>query len=326
MYHFIINPSSSSGNGIVIWNKVQNKLDESGIAYDYHITSSRADAISYTRQISESSNGDTDNQQLILIVIGGDGTFNAIINGIEDYSKVTIGYIPAGSSNDLARNLNISSDPEIALSTILSPQEYTLMDIGILEYELTSANNNSSLSNKEQSGKVNFSVSCGIGFDAAICLEANKSRLKEILNRFHLGKFVYVMIALKQLAALQKCGCKITLDAKKEIDINRFFFIATMIHKYEGGGFMFCPKADYQDKTLDLCTVSDIAKPKVIRILPTAYKGKHVGFDGINNHTAQRVSIKTELPCALHTDGEVVGLYDKISISLDPRQIRIITH
>lgn len=323
MYHFIVNPSSSSGNGMNIWKDVQKIIDKKEVQYDIHLTTSGFDAVEYARKLTSDESLES-NHLFMIVVIGGDGTLNAVVRGISDYSKVTIGYIPAGSSNDLARDLKIPSDYEAALSAVLSPKEYALMDIGELEYELTCESDDATIASQEKIGKTNFTVSCGIGFDAAICLEANQSKLKEVLNKIHLGKLVYVIIALKQLAAAKKCQCKVILDDKREIKMDNFYFVATMIHKYEGGGFMFCPEANYKDKILNVCTVGDIAKPMVLRILPTAYNGKHVRFKGINTYSAKKVSIKTDRPCALHTDGEVVGLYDKITITQDAKQIRMI--
>ena len=42
-----------------------------------------------------------------VIVLGGDGTVNEALQGMDDPGRVTLGYVPTGSSNDLARDLNI---------------------------------------------------------------------------------------------------------------------------------------------------------------------------------------------------------------------------
>ena len=56
-----------------------------------------------------------------LIVLGGDGTLNEAVNGIADLARVTLGYIPIGSSNDFARSLGLEQDPLKALEKILTP-------------------------------------------------------------------------------------------------------------------------------------------------------------------------------------------------------------
>lgn len=49
--------------------------------------------------------------------------------------------------------------------------------------------------------KRDFAVSCGMGFDAAVCEETNRSAFKKPLNRIILGKLAYLTISVKQLLA-----------------------------------------------------------------------------------------------------------------------------
>ena len=51
-----------------------------------------------------------------MVILGGDGTVNEAVQGIEDFDKAVISYIPTGSSNDLARDMGISKNPEEAMS------------------------------------------------------------------------------------------------------------------------------------------------------------------------------------------------------------------
>ena len=44
-----------------------------------------------------------------------------------------------------------------------------------------------------------FAVSAGIGFDAAVCHQVNRSKLKKILNKVGLGKLTYLGVALNQM-------------------------------------------------------------------------------------------------------------------------------
>ena len=48
-----------------------------------------------------------------------------------------------------------------------------------------------------------FLVSCGIGYDAAVCQEALDSPMKDALNKLGLGKLTYLGIGLKQMLTLQ---------------------------------------------------------------------------------------------------------------------------
>lgn len=303
MLHFIVNPASSTGNGWKIWEEAKKTLIETQTTYELHATTGIGSAKQFAADITAADTPVT------IVVLGGDGTINEVLTGIRDYSLVTLGYIPAGSSNDLARDLGLPRDPAQALAAILHPKEFAFMDIGVIQYgEKTK----------------NFGVSTGIGFDAAICHEALHSPLKKVLNRLHLGKLTYVGIALKQLIKTEKHGCTLLLDDCREIHVDRFYFVTCMVHKYEGGGFMFCPKADYNDGLLDVCVAGNISKPGVLRLLPPAYKGKHTRFKGIATYQAKKVSIVTDTPSPVHADGESCGIQTKITMTQDAKQLRVI--
>ena len=54
----------------------------------------------------------------ILLVVGGDGTINEVLNGILDFDRVRLGVIPTGSGNDFGRNLKLPKTPKESLRQI----------------------------------------------------------------------------------------------------------------------------------------------------------------------------------------------------------------
>ena len=60
--------------------------------------------------------------------------------------------------------------------------------------------------------KSHFAISCGIGFDAAVCHEVSVTPMKKILNRVGLGKLVYLFVALKQLLFLKPVPVTLRMD------------------------------------------------------------------------------------------------------------------
>lgn len=141
------------------------------------------------------------------------------------------------------------------------------MDVGTMSYE----------------GKHRrFAVSAGIGFDAAICHEAVVSKWKRILNRIHLGKFTYAVIALHRLLLTSTCPFHIVLDDEKEVSFPKGWFAAVMNHPCEGGGFYFCPDARPDDGQLNVLVVSGLKAPALLLTLPFALFGKHTKFHGVH--------------------------------------------
>lgn len=303
MLYFIINPNSSSGNGWKIWEKLNDKLVEQKIEFGAYVTAGKGSAKDYADEITR------DDEEKTIVVVGGDGTVNETLCGIRDFSHVTLGYIPAGSSNDLARDMGINTDPEKALDAVLNPTEYVYKDVGVISHGDTVRN---------------FSVSAGIGFDAATCYEADHSKMKKVLNKIGLGKLIYALICIKLLMGLKKRECTITLDDEKTVTYKRFIFVVAMVHRYEGGGLMFCPEADYGDGILDICAIGDISRFKVLRLLPKAYKGGHVNAKGIDIYKAKKIHIKTDSSAHVHTDGEDNGEQDDITITQDVNKLRVI--
>ncbi|MDE7131686.1 MAG: diacylglycerol kinase family lipid kinase [Lachnospiraceae bacterium] len=321
MYHIIINPTSKSGKGLAIWKTLEPVLLEKKVSYRTYISTHTGHVSELTSEIT--STASDAESPLNLILLGGDGTVNEALQGIKDFSKVNIGYIPTGSSNDLARALKLHRDPVELLLQILDGTHSRMIDLGILTYEDDSKI--VSRLHKRSEGKSRyFIVSSGIGFDAAVCEEALSSPIKNMLNRLKLGKLTYLGIALKQLITAKPVSCKIYPDGKDPFVIPKFLFSAFMVHPYEGGGFCFCPQADDTDGLLDLCVVGNLPKLIILLALPTAFFGKHYIFPRINHYRASSVRIKTSAPLWVHTDGEVYMKSDAISISCLKQRIRFL--
>ena len=217
MYHIIVNPASRSGRGRLIWKEtIKPALIERQIPYKAYFSKKAGDVARLAQEITSQAGSD----DLRLIILGGDGTVNETLQGISSFEHVVIGYIPTGSSNDLARDLGIPRDPLAALLHILSAEKdagrIRLMDRGSVTFGQT---------------KHSFAVSCGLGFDAAVCAEAMQSKIKDTLNKIGLGKLTYLGIALKQLFAAKPVSCTLYLDERDPIHIKKYLFAAAMNHR-----------------------------------------------------------------------------------------------
>ncbi|ROR31385.1 YegS/Rv2252/BmrU family lipid kinase [Mobilisporobacter senegalensis] len=305
MYHFIINPKSRTGNGLKVWHIVQAGLDEKKVHYAFHFTHYEYHATKLATQICNTYKGIKN-----IIVLGGDGTMNEVINGIDNYNEVILGYIPSGSSNDLARGLKISNDPLIALDRILTGKHFEYVDHGIIQ-------------TPSQTKLRKFAVSMGIGFDASVCFEALNSNIKIILNKLRLGKLTYPVIAIKNLVKHTPSDIHIIVDGIENYHFKKVFFIASMIQKCEGGGLIMTPNASYQDQKLSVCVIYDIPKIKALVLLPSLFIGKQHLFKGVKIFDAKTIEIKADKKMYVHTDGEYYGIHDHIVATCTKDQIRM---
>lgn len=323
MYHIIVNPASRSGKGGLIWKELEPVLKERNLEYEVLFSKESGHAAELVSELSKAHPEASPDAPLKLLVLGGDGTFNEVLQGISDFNVFQIGYIPSGSSNDLARDLNLPSNPHDCLNNILDCKTPYRMDLGCVTYNNTSGE----LSRLHGTTIMNpryFDVSSGIGYDAAICEEALASPIKKVLNRFGLGKLVYLIISLKQLITTKAKDATLILDDKTEIKLPNLLFAAFMIHRYEGGGFMFAPDADCTDGVIDICAVSNISKPAVLATLPKALKGKHFNRKGIEKYSASKIEITVSEPYWVHTDGEVSVKSSSLTITCIKEAINLL--
>ncbi len=303
MYTFIVNPNARSGMGEQTWHALEKILKEQEVSYRVFFTKYQKHATAITKKLTEEQSLRT------IIVLGGDGTVNEVVNGIADLSSTTLAYIPIGSSNDFARGMGLSADPVTALKHILSPSRYAYLNIGALRY---------------QEKKRRFAVSSGFGFDAAVCHQIQVSGFKKLLNRLHLGKMAYAFIALQRILTMTPRRMTLILDNNRNIIFDKVYFAASMNQNTEGGGFKFCPKADPSDDVLDIIVVAGLSKFKIISLLPTAFKGLHVHFKGVYTYQCKEAAFQSEYPLPVHTDGEPIFLQRSLHLALEEEKLRLI--
>lgn len=282
----IVNPDSSSGKGIKVWNRIKKILDEKNAPYNVHILSAPGQAEYVASRLTKELSGDCH-----ILVVGGDGTLNETLNGIRDFEHTKLSCIRSGSGNDFALNMKVDKDIEQALTHLLDEPEEMQVDYG----EVTADNY----------PPRKFLISCGVGYDADICREAAKSRLKKVLNRLGIGRLVYLFIGIKQIFTRKKTMALLYLDDNKPIRIKRLFFVVGMNHVYEGGGVPFCPDADPTDGIMDACLVRDMPKWKLLIAVPMVYSGNHLRFRKINCYKCKSMFLATMKPQQVHLDGEI---------------------
>ncbi|MDO4321054.1 MAG: diacylglycerol kinase family lipid kinase [Lachnospiraceae bacterium] len=335
MYYFIVNPASGSGKGILVWEKIKTELEQLGVSYRSFLLSGTEEAKKLAQGLSSLK------YPVTVIAVGGDGTINEIINGLTSFEHITLGCIPTGSGNDFVRGLGLARDPLEALQAILHPKKVTEINVGLTlcpgaaskKAEIPGANAASekagapgSNAASEKAGTPGFSyaVSSGIGFDAAVCNSVLHSRLKNLLNRFHSGKLIYLFTALWQLFTMKRQTMQITIDGKESHIYERAYFAAAMNLRYEGGGFMFCPEALPGDDHLDLLVANGISRLQALLLLPRALFGKHVGHTGVHIIRCQKADIRIPEKTCLHTDGEIPGFYRHVTFTLREEKLPVI--
>ena len=311
MYHFIMNPTASSGMGRKVWKEIKPVLKDQGVNYSLNVFKKQEKLVSFIKALTSKSETQADNNMLNdrqravikgafnepdvhIVVLGGDGTLNLVLNSIIDMDRTKLSCIRVGSGNDFARNVGVKKDAVKALFHLLKEPEEKILDYGEVEYMMPDG----------KYKKRRFIISSGIGYDADICEEVGRGKLKKVLNVIHLGKLVYVMIGIKQIFTRTNTKVKLCFDDKPPIYVPNLFFVVGMIHEMEGGGVPFCPHADPCDGMLDVCVARSASKPKLMLEVAMVYLKKHLMFSNIEEYRCKKLKVVVENSQWIHMDGE----------------------
>ena len=323
MFHVIVNPSSSSGRGKSKWDKIEERFKKSGVPYKVHFSSPAHTIEDICGELTSQG------EEVTLVILGGDGTMNAAVNGIRDFEHTKVGFIQTGSGNDLMKGLGIGKNIESLTDSILRSESVCACDIGRVTFHdqssrldpFTHRPLDPSLEGAFPFTRL-FNISAGIGFDAAVCEKADTSVFKSILNKIRMGKLIYIAEAIHMILASPMVTMKIECDGISKL-YPRTLFAVVMNTCYEGGGFKFCPDAVSTDGILDLFGANDLHRMNFFRIFPTAYDGSHLRFKGLFTGRGRKISIQSATPLWVHTDGEVFCKSSHITVDIFPHKLQL---
>lgn len=217
----------------------------------------------------------------LVIVAGGDGTVNEVVNGMARCGAVLprLAVIPLGTANDFAKGLQIPDSIAEALSVALNG-EAAQVDVA------------------EVNGRCFVNVSTG-GFGPDI----TESASSESKKRF--GKFAYLFSALHRLARLQSARAIFETDAGILYE-GPFFFFAVGNARHTGGGTPVTPRASYNDAKLDLTVVTGDRRRDFLTLLPDLRAGRHLDDPDVLYLKTRQLKVRAVDPFPVNADGEPV--------------------
>jgi diacylglycerol kinase (ATP) len=225
----------------------------------------------------------------LLIVVGGDGTVNEVINGLGRAgfpTEVTLAVLPMGTGNDLAATLAIPNDLEEAQEAIRENRVRTFDVVRV---------------RSEGVGERFFiNVSTG-GFGA----EASSLADGEMKKRW--GKLAYFRASLEKARDFDVREVRVTLDGEERM--LRAVNVAVGNCRYAGGGWLAAPKANPEDGLLDLVVIEDVGLKEALALAPTTLaRSDYLGKEGVFSARARKIRIETQ-PGGLEftADGELIG-------------------
>ncbi len=286
----ISNPSS--GGGTYDFDQLRDKLD--GLEPDWVETGGKEDAVEAAREW----------QSGLLIVAGGDGTINDVVNGLGRAGfpeHVTLALLPSGTGNDFAATLAIPEDPEEAVAVIRQSRVRTLDAARV------------------RSGRAgeHFFINVATGGLGAQISDANDEQFKS-----KWGKLSYLRASLEVSRNFDVREVALTLDGERRMI--RAVNVAVGNCRYAGGGWPAAPRANPEDGLLDVVVIEDIGLKELLTLTPSALAGvDYLDQEGVFSTRAREIQVETDPGLVFTVDGEVIG-DDPAEFTVLPRALKVI--
>ena len=287
----ICNPTS--GGGAYDPDEIREELE--GMELDWIETKGPGDAIEAAH----------DWQDGLLIVAGGDGTVNDVVNGLGKAGfpdGVTLGILPTGTGNDLAATLCIPEDTELAEVVIRQNRERKL-DVARVRSEGVGER---------------FFINVATGGLGAEISDANDEELKK-----RWGKLSYLRASLEVARNFDVRELSLYLDGEEHRV--RAVNIAVGNCRYTGGGWPATPKANPEDGLLDVVVIETLGAGELFNLAPAVLaKYSYLDKEGVFFVRAKEIRVETQPPGLEFTaDGEVIG-NEPAQFSVLPQTLKVI--
>ena len=286
---FIVNPISGLKLFPNISRTIEKATAKNNIRAEIIHTEYAGHALELCRKAVESENPPD-----AIVAVGGDGTVNEVVNGI-GLSGVTMGIIPTGSGNGLARHLGISLLPARALKTIIKGYS---VPIDIM-----------------QIGKKRFAANvAGVGFDAIVSW-----KFKEVKTR---GPIAYAKIILEEFMKAKPAKYIIKLDKKDEFEVESPMITVANSTQF-GNNAIIAPNASVTDGYLDLCIIKPFPLAMTLDLATKIMTNQIGSSKYYESYLAKKITI-IQKKAVFQIDGDSVKEKSKIKIKIRKKALNMI--
>ena len=288
----VTNPRSGVGKGHDVAGAALARFAAEGVEVTEVRAPSAAESVRLVRDsIAGSAKPDA------VVCIGGDGLMNVLLEAIAR-TDVPLGLIPAGTGNDLAREIGVPTDDPVAAADLVLGGRTRTIDLGLIESP-----------SRGYSPKW-FATVTGTGFDARVTLRANDMRWPK-------GPLRYTVAALAEISGRFTVPYRIELSgvvpgvldnpgADTVIETEGVMVAIGNTRTY-GGGMLVCPDAVMDDGLLDLTVVGAVSRRDMLRLLPALSAGKRIDHPKSKQYRVAQVTL-TAAGAPATADGEPAGM------------------
>ena len=282
------NPIASGGNSGQRMAALKNILESRGHQVHTYMTRFAGDGRNVIAGFSENMDR--------IVVVGGDGTFNEIINGLPDQSRAPILHFPTGNANLLGKDLALPRKAS-KVADLLENGKIIMADVGVMNGE-------------------KFIMVSGMGFDARVTEEVKKIRKGKVSN------LTYVAPFFRALLNPSDAVYRVCVDDGTTVATGKAVIVAN-VRNYAG----ICEiayQAGVDTGVLDIVVLPEDSLLSIARYLAWAKFGR---IDRLNNVTylkGRKVHIQSESPIPVELDGDFFGRHDTVEIRLLPAAVPLV--
>lgn len=283
----IVNPCAGRNKGRTETFDIVDKFSAADYEFDIKTTTCRGDATNIVKNYIDGND--------MVVCCGGDGTFNETINGVMSLQKrVPIGYIPAGSTNDLANTIGLPTDIAKATDVIIEGHS-NAYDIGLFN-------------NRFFSYIASFGVGTNFSYDTPQKMKNLLGHSAYIINSF-------VLHLIPALKSVKPIHIKIEYDGKSLEDD---FYFGSISNSTSVAGLFKFNKEDVKldDGKFELLLVRRLSSPLeafglLAQVRKKIYDGNKVMFLRCSS-----VKMTFDKPTPWTLDGEFGGSPKEVRFSV----------
>ncbi len=284
----IINPTAGRGYAARIRHRLMSAINErfSG-DYSLSITSEHGDAAIAARDAVESGTS-------CIIVVGGDGTVNEVVNGIMDSKRplkhdFALGLVNCGTGGGLAQTLHLPASPEKQLD-IICHQSSIAIDLGQIQFRDC----------KGTEHRKYFVSECQMGIGSVVVAGVGS------VHKYFGGTLAFGSVALMTALSLKAPEMTMQIDNNAGVT-EKLIGVVIGNGVYCGGGMKLTPFAEPNDGILDVLRIHDM--PVLTRVwnFPKIYTGRHINSPHFSISQGRRIVIDSKESVLIEADGELLG-------------------
>ncbi len=277
----LFNPSAGKGEALRKKSRLEELLQKYDVPYDLFVTQSEDDLKKLT--------GEKSKEYKVLVGVGGDSTFNIMIDEIiKRGADVTFGMIGLGSSNDIVKEFGIDSLGKACLA--LKKKRTKRIDLGCI------VEDNSVLRHYLGQANVGLGVLVSKHAEGMASRGSKWARLQTVTG----------MSGIHDAYRSQKVPLPLKIVSDNG-EVHGMFILASFNNiRYWATGRLLCPEALPDDGKLDGCLIDNCSFSRFAQIALMAKKGNHIKAREVEILQSSEFTVSAEKTFEIQTDGEIV--------------------